>query len=214
MTHEENMQLQRTNTTGLSAITKEVKSSAAWILGLGAIMWLLEIVDTVVLSGALDRYGIAPRSLDGLLGILAAPFLHGGFGHLISNTAPLVIFSALIMLKSKREWLWASALSVLGAGVGTWLFGAAGSVHIGASGLVFGLFGYLLLSGIFERRWLAIVLSLFVGITYGSMLFGAVPFMVGPGISWEGHLFGFIGGGMASWMAHGNGRSKRKQLTE
>lgn len=210
MTLENSTSLQRTNKQELAALGQEVKSGARWVLGATAILWLLELFDLFVMRGGLDRYGIRPRSIEGLVGIATAPFLHGGMTHLIANTIPFVMLGGLIMLRSKREWFAASIGTSIIGGLAVWLIGASNSVHIGASGVIFGYFGYLLSIGIFERKISSILLSLFVGITYGTMIFGFIPV---PGVSWEGHLFGFIGGIISAWLLHGKNRKKRKLLT-
>jgi membrane associated rhomboid family serine protease len=156
-------------------------------------MWLVEILDTVALDNRLESSGIRPRSVDGLDGILWAPFLHGGFAHLISNTIPFVLLSALVLAKGLRRYVTASAIIILLGGLLVWLF-AIGSneIHVGASGWVFGLFGYLIATAWYERRPLSILLAVVAVVLYGStILFGFLP---RPGLSWEGHLFGFIAG--------------------
>ena len=110
----------------------------------------------------------------------------------MSNTVPLLVLGFFIMLRRKRDLAYVSVLSALVGGAGIWLIGASNSVHIGASILVFGYLGYLLSRGIFERRFWPIVGSVVVFFLYGGALFGVLPGQAG--ISWEGHLFGFLGG--------------------
>ena len=187
------------------AIARELKSHGIILGGFVAIIWILEIVDIFFLRGRLNSYGILPRHLIGLRGILFAPFLHGGFGHLIANTVPFLTLGWLIMLRETSDFFIVTAMTMLVSGVGVWLFGAPFSVHIGASGLVFGYLGFLLLRGFFERSFIAIVLSLIVGSLYGGVIWGVLPLQ--SGISWEGHLFGFIGGILAArWLS----RQKRE----
>jgi len=181
------------------AIAQEFKTQI-WILGgLVAIMWVVEILDQFVfrvgLRQTLDIYGIIPRTAIGLRGILFAPFLHGNFPHLIGNTVPFLVLGWLIMLRETSDFFWVSLVSAFVSGLGTWMFGSSG-VHIGASGVIFGYLGYLLARGYFERSMLAIAMSLFVGTLYGSLIWGVLPTRIG--ISWEGHLFGFIGGVLAA----------------
>lgn len=175
---------------------REAKAQGT-ILGIfiGA-MWISEIVDKVIFHGGLDGFGIQPRSLIGLQGILFAPFLHVGFGHLTANTLPLLVLGFFIMLRRKRDLLYVSLISGLIGGFGTWLIGAGNSVHLGASILVFGFLGYLLALGIFERKFWTILGSVVVFFLYGSALWGALP--TDSGISWEGHAFGLIGGIVAA----------------
>ncbi|MGI8933616.1 MAG: rhomboid family intramembrane serine protease [Phormidesmis sp.] len=178
------------------SITGEFKLQITTLLGLVALLWAIEIVDQVVFRGNLDRLGIRPRSLSGLWGILWAPFLHGNFVHLLANTVPLVSLGWLIMLRETGDWLVVSVIAALCSGLGTWLIGAPSSLHIGASGVVFGYFGFLLLRGYFERSAVAIAFSVLVTFLYGGIIWGVLPSQ--PGISWEGHLFGFLGGILAA----------------
>ena len=160
-------------------------------------LWCIEIIDFLVFGGSLDRYGIRPRSLSGLWGIPLAPFLHGGFRHLLANTVPLLTLSWWVMMRSISTWLMATVMITLVGGAGTWLLARGGSVHIGASGLVFGYLGFLLGRGYYERTMGAIAIALFVLATYGAMFWGVFPTQ--PGISWESHLFGFISGIVAAY---------------
>lgn len=178
-------------------IKKELKLHG-WLLFLPlAVMWVLQLVNTIALN-VLVRFGIRPRETGGLLGILFAPFLHGGFGHLMANTIPFLVLGWLILLHNVRDFVVVSLLSMLVGGLGTWLTGAPGSVHVGASGVIFGYFGFLLLRGWFRRSVWSILLSLLIGIAYGGLLFGVLPGQAG--ISWQGHLFGFLGGGLSAYL--------------
>ena len=141
---------------------------------------------------ALNSYGIRPHSLIGLRGILFAPFLHGGFGHLIGNTVPFLILGWLVMIQETSDFWIVTIITMIVGGLGTWIFGEPNSVHIGASGLIFGYLGFLLLRGYFQRNVASILLSLVVGFLYGGYIWGVLPTQ--SGISWQGHLFGFLGG--------------------
>lgn len=213
-TLEQSVALERSSKHEMTEIKRELAWQAKVIGGMGAGLWLLELVDTFVLHQALNAYGVAPRSLGGLLGILTAPFLHGDLTHLASNTFPLLLFSWLIMMRDNREWGFSTAIVMLTSGLGTWLIGGANSVHIGASGLVFGYFGYLLSMGIFQRKLGAILLSLIIGVTYGGIAFGMVPFLVPGFISWQMHLFGFLGGVFAAWSVNRRTRGGQRRLLE
>lgn len=178
-------------------IKRELKLHG-WLLFLPlAVMWVLQLVNTIPFH-ALVRFGIRPRETGGLLGILFAPFLHGGFAHLMANTIPFLVLGWLILLHNVRDFVVVSLLAMLVGGFGTWLTGAPGSVHVGASGVVFGYFGFLLLRGWFRRSVWSILLSLIIGIAYGGLLFGVLPGQAG--ISWQGHLFGFLGGGLSAYL--------------
>jgi membrane associated rhomboid family serine protease len=164
-----------------------------------AVMWVVEIVDAV--AGDLDSAGIRPRDADGLVGIVLAPFLHGGFGHLIGNTIPFLVLGAGIALGGLARVLAVTAVVALVGGLGTWLTGPENSVHIGASGLVFGFATYLVVRGVYTRRALHFAGALAVLAVYGTtLLFGLVPT---PGVSWQGHFFGGVGGVVAARLLHG-----------
>ena len=149
------------------------------------------------MNNALNNLGIRPRNILGLQGIIFAPFLHGSWRHLISNTFPLVILSWLIMARDRSEWIAVTVLTAIASGLGTWLFGGAATIHIGASGVVFGYFGFLVARAYFERSLGSIAISLLVLALFGGMIWGILPVRVG--ISWEGHLFGLLGGIAAAW---------------
>lgn len=161
------------------------------------IFWVVEILDAVLFQGALDQFGIQPRSIIGLRGIVLAPFLHGGFPHLIANSIPFLTLGWLTMIQETSDFYIVSILSALVGGAGVWLFAGAGSVHIGASILIYGYLGFLLLRGLFQRNLPSIFLSVLVFVLYGGLVFGIFPSQVG--VSWQGHLFGFIGGALAAW---------------
>jgi len=161
------------------------------IFGFLALLWTVEIVDTVLLGSALQHYGLEPRSVNGLIGIFTMPFLHGSWDHLASNTFPLAIFGTLVLLRGLERFLAVTAVIIVLSGAAVWLV-ARGSIHIGASGLIFGYLGYLMSIGFWERKLGPILLSLAIGFLYGGMLWGVLPGQ--PGVSWEGHLFGFLAG--------------------
>ncbi|WP_259310655.1 rhomboid family intramembrane serine protease [Capillimicrobium parvum] len=167
-----------------------------FVAAMAGLMWLAEIVDTA-LGGDLDQYGIEPHDGDGLIGIATAPFLHAGFGHLIGNTIPFLILGASIALSGLARIVWATVIIAVVAGLGTWLVAPAGTEHIGASGIVFGYATYLMTRGIFSRSMVHLLVGAVVLVIYGStLLFSLVP---RDGISWQGHLFGGIGGVIAAW---------------
>src|SRR6266849_5049486 len=161
-----------------------------------AAAWSVELVDRVAYGGSLERFGIHPRDVPGLWGILVAPLLHVGWVHLLANTGPFVVLGWLVMLRRISDFLVVTALAMLIGGLGVWLFGAPNSIHVGASGLIFGYLGYLLARGYFERSMWAVLLGLAASLLYGGVLWGVLPGQTG--ISWEGHLFGFIGGIIAA----------------
>ena len=168
------------------------------LLSIVAIWWGIEIVDHILFSGGLDRYGIYPRELSGLLGVLFAPFLHGDYSHVLSNTVPFLLLG-YIVLKAERLHFYLTSLAIIVVGgLGTWLIGRE-SVHVGASGLIYGYFGYVILRGIGEKKIKWILLAIVVGVVFGGMIWGVFPSVGKQGISWEGHLCGMIAGGVIGY---------------
>jgi membrane associated rhomboid family serine protease len=159
------------------------------------LMWALEVVDTA-LDNRLDQGGIIPREAEGLDGVIAAPFLHVGFGHLIANTLPFVAMGLVIGLEGPLRLLGVTAIVAVISGLGTWLIAPADTIHLGASGVVFGYATYLIARGLFNRRPAEIAIGAVVTVLWGgALLAGLEP---QQGISWQGHLFGAIGGVVAA----------------
>lgn len=173
-------------------------------LVMAAAMWGEEVVDTVA-DGRLDRFGIRPRELGGLEGIVLAPFLHSGFSHLIANTVPFVVLGTVIALGGPRRFLTVTGIAALVSGVGTWLTGQSHSIHLGASGVVFGYLAYLVTRGWFAKKLSYLLGGVVVLAVYGGALWGLLP---SPGISWQGHLFGAVGGVVAASTLHGDRRAR------
>jgi membrane associated rhomboid family serine protease len=178
-----------------TGIARTLQTQVLLLGGTVALMWGIEICDWF-LGGSLDRFGIRPRSIDHLWGILFAPFLHGNFRHLIANTIPFLTLGWFVMLRRTSDWIWVTAIATLIGGIGTWLIAPSNTIHIGASGVVFGYLGFLISRGYFERRFSSMLLSVFVGVLYGGLVLGVFP--SDPRVSWQGHLFGFIGGIVAA----------------
>ena len=158
-------------------------------------MWGLEIADTVA-NHKLDQYGIEPREVDGLVGVVASPFLHADFGHLIGNTVPFVLMGVLIALSGAARVIAVTAIVALVSGLGTWLIAPDNTNHIGASGVVFGYATYLIARGFYNRSMLEIAVGIVVVALFGTALLGGLAPQ--EGISWQGHLFGAIGGVVAA----------------
>jgi membrane associated rhomboid family serine protease len=172
-----------------------VSDAVKILLALVALMWAVEVLD-VILDEQLDQYGIEPREVDGLDGIVTAPFLHVGFAHLLGNTIPFVIMGVLIALEGARRLLGVFAIVALVSGLGTWLVAPEGTTHVGASGVVFGFSTYLIARGWFNRRPGQIAIGLVVLLLWGGVLLAGLE--PREGISWQGHLFGAIGGVVAA----------------
>jgi membrane associated rhomboid family serine protease len=183
--------------TGRSVDTAKIGGGLKLLVALVGLMWLSEVIDTA-LHGSLDQYGIISREPRGLIGILTAPFLHLGFGHLISNTLPLVTLGALIAISGAARLFQVTAIVVVIGGFGTWLVSPPNTITIGASGLVFGYAAYLILRGLFNRRLGQVLVGVVVVLVWGSALLGGL--LPQDGISWQGHLFGGIAGILSAWL--------------
>lgn len=177
--------------------------SAVVVLGFVGMLYVVEAFDTLV-GHSLDNDGVIPRDFTQWDNLLWYPMLHGGWGHLTGNAGPLLVLAYLAMSGGIKQFLQVTAVIWLTGGLGVWLIGSDG-VHIGASGLVFGYLAFLLVRGIFARSVLQILIAVVVFALYGWALWGVLPGQ--PGISWEGHLFGALGGVLAAW---GVARDARK----
>lgn len=179
--------------------TDRLRRTAGPVLIMVAAMWALELID-VLLRGRLDGLGIVSRTADGLVGVAAAPFLHGGFAHLVANTVPFVVLGLLVAWRTERAlWPVLATIGLVG-GLGVWLLGPAGVVTIGASGMIFGFFTYLVTAAVLTRSWLDILIATIVVLVYGGLLVGVVPFAVEPGVSWLAHLTGAAAGVLAAFL--------------
>ena len=150
--------MQETNSQ--TALWQQLKTPLSILGGFVLLLWLIEIADQLIFGGALDSFGVRPRTLTGLWGILWAPFLHGSFQHLIANSGPLLVLGSIVMISRRlRDFFLVSFIVVLVGGLGAWLIGPRFSVHLGASGLIFGYFGFLVLAAYFERSCRAIAIN-------------------------------------------------------
>jgi membrane associated rhomboid family serine protease len=176
----------------VKALSRELKNQFQIIATFIVVFWAIEIINQSFFGDRLDYFGIKPRDIVGLRGIILSPFLHADFAHLLANTFPFVILGWLVMLQETSDFFLVSLFSMLFSGVGVWLFAQPNSVTVGASGIIFGYLGFLMFRGIFQRNIPSIAVSLLVFFLYGGMIWGVLP--SNPHISWMAHLFGFIGG--------------------
>ena len=176
-------------------IFRKLKTHGAILAIFVGAMWAIQCVN-FFLGGSLNQFGIVPRTQSGLIGILFAPFLHANFAHLITNTVPFLTLGWFVMLRRTSDFFWVTSVSMLIGGFGTWLIAPSDTVHIGASGVIFGYLGFLISHGYFDRSLLPVLASIAITFLYGSLLWGVLPGQLG--ISWQGHLFGFIGGVIAA----------------
>ncbi|WP_016909172.1 rhomboid family intramembrane serine protease [Streptomyces xiaopingdaonensis] len=167
------------------------------VLGWLALLWVLEIVDQAT-GNALDTFGIEPRKTDELVDIVPAAFMHFGFDHLVANTLPLAVLGFLAAVRGPGRFVAVALITIVISGFGVWLIAPPGSNTAGASGLIFGLFGFLLVRGFVDRRITDVAIGAVVAVFYGSILWGVLP--TESGVSWQGHLFGLVGGVVAAFV--------------
>lgn len=182
--------------------------AALIVLAFLAVLYVQEFVDLFVLPDIrLDSNGIQPREVDGLDGVVWAPLLHAGFGHLIANTLPLLVLGWLCMAGGTRQFVAVTAVVWLIGGLSTWLIAPEGYTHLGASGVAFGWLAFLLARGFFNRSAAQILVAVVLFAYWGGMLWGVLPGQ--QGISWQSHLFGALAGFLAAWLvARGNSRTR------
>ena len=160
-------------------------------------LWVIYFVDSVLLHGALkNRFGLRPRSRFSPLSILISPFLHVDRRHLAANTIPFFVLGSLVMIQGQLAFWLTTIVIILIAGMGIWLFGKKGTIHMGASGLILGYFGFTLASVFFAPDLATIIVAVVVAVLYLGLIWQVVPLK--KGVSTTGHLFGFIGGIIAA----------------
>lgn len=185
--------------------------AAIIIAAFTALLYLVEFVDLVALHGSLNHDGIRPRTLSGLGGVIWSPFLHENWGHLAANTIPILVFGFLVMAGGLAQFVSVTVLVWLVSGLGVWATAGGNTVTIGASGIAFGWLAFLLVRGLFNRSFGQIVLALVLLFYWGSILWGLIPGQ--PDISWQGHVFGAIGGVLAAFLAT-RATSRRRRETK
>ncbi|WP_244520901.1 rhomboid family intramembrane serine protease [Aliiruegeria lutimaris] len=176
-----------------------------WLAILMVVIWAVEVVNLLTGYALNGLLGLRPRSLGGLDGILFMPVLHGSLGHAAANTLPLIVFGSLLAVSARKLALGATAIIVGLGGLGVWLFGSS-AVHIGASGLIFGWFGFLLARGIVEKRLVPLLVTVGVALAYGAMIWGVLPGQ--SGVSWESHFFGAAAGVLAAFFLRTEGHAR------
>ena len=169
--------------------TGNIWDSFKTVLFIVILLWMILVIGYVV---PLADYGIKPRTTQGLIGIVCAPFIHAGINHLIANSISLLILGSIFLTMERKLSATIVLYIILLSGLGTWLIGRSEYTHIGASGVVYGILGYLLTTGIFKRNIRAILVSILVFIFYGGAIWGIFP--TTGFVSWESHLCGFLSG--------------------
>src|SRR6478672_424288 len=201
-------------------LAQRVKPALITVGSLAALMIIIQAINWST-NYRLDAYGIEPRTWSGLLGVLFAPLLHGSWGHLWSNLVPLVIMGTMITLSSMRQFIAVTVLVWLVSGLGVWLIAPAGTVTVGASGIVFGWLAFLIVRGIWTRTWQHILLGLVLLALYGGLFWSGIVQVAAADVtgvvtvSWQAHLFGAIGGVLAAFLvakADGPRRAQSKAI--
>lgn len=172
-----------------------VGSGISHAVGYLLVIWAVFIINYALFGGQLNYFGVHPLDLGSIWHIATSPLLHGGVEHILSNSIPGMVFCFLIGMSGKRVFWEVTIIAGLVGGIGTWLFGGIGTNHIGASGLVYGWLGYLIVRGFFNRHPGQAILGIVLAFMYGGLIWGVFP--GATGVSWQGHLFGAIGGILA-----------------
>jgi membrane associated rhomboid family serine protease len=181
---------------------ERAKKHLVFVLLCVGVLWAVFLVNLLLPnSWGVYSWGIRPRTLWGLPGIAAAPFLHKSIWHLLANTLPLIVLGWILVLSGRALFLRVCLFTALSSGAGTWALGQSNTIHEGASGVVLGLIGFLLARGWFGRKLVWAVTSLGVGLFYLGELFSLLRNE--PGISWAGHFWGFVGGVALAWGMYG-----------
>lgn len=173
-----------------------------WLAIFVVVIWGIEAVNLLTGRALNGWLGLQPRVISGLDGILFMPVLHGSVSHAVSNTVPLAVLGAVLAATARPLVLPASVIIVLLGGLGVWIFGQT-AIHVGASGLIFGWFGFLVARGVVEKRPVPLLVAAGVVLVYGTMVWGVLPGQ--PGVSWESHLLGALAGICAAFLLRRSG---------
>jgi len=170
------------------------------VFGLLLVLWIVQLIQYFGIYD-FSAYGNWPRHIEGLKGIIFSPFIHGSFDHLISNTLPMLVLLTVLLNAYPGIAIPVLVFVHLTSGILVWLFAPPDTVHIGISGIIYGIASFLIASGIFRKDRLSITIAILVGLIYGSMIWGFIP---QPGISWQSHLYGALSGLMIAYILRKN----------
>lgn len=183
-----------------SNLKLSIKGQIYLLLGILIVFYAIEVIDLLLRPTTgihIDNLGIQPRTLWGLIGIPLSPFLHKDFLHLMANTLPFFILGYLVLLSGRETFFNASAIIVLVGGFGVWIFGSS-ATHIGASGLIYGFLGFILVRAYLDKKLIWIVIAVVTGLFYSGLLFGLFN-VFKDGTSWAGHFYGLVAGALAAY---------------
>lgn len=192
-----NLPPQRVNRGDSANYTRSgrIRSGLTFAIGYLVVIWAVHIVNVILFGGSLASFGIRPLDFSGIWGIFFAPLLHANWEHLIGNSIPGAVFCFIVGLSGRRAFWEVSTIVMLVAGIGTWLLGGPGTLHIGASGMIYGWLAYLIVRGIFNRSLTQTLTGIILAFAYSGLVWGVLP--TDSGVSWQGHLFGALGGILA-----------------
>jgi membrane associated rhomboid family serine protease len=176
----------------------EAKKAFFLMVGFIGLIWLLQIVNWAGHYRLDHYYGILPRDIGRLPDIFSAPFLHFSWDHIEGNSGPLFVFGLLAAYRGVKKFLGVTLIVAVTSGLAVWLFQGGNELTVGASGLIFGYFGYVLSRGLFDRNLIDVLTALVMALSYAYILTVAIP--GAPGVSWIGHLGGLIGGIASGWI--------------
>ena len=174
--------------------TVNLKKNAFWLLSFAMTLWVIEVINASM-GHRLNVLGVNPATSSPFPGIFFAPLLHGSFSHIALNTFPLLTLGWLVSLKGFSRFILISLFIIVTGGLGVWVFGRD-AYHVGASGLIFGYFAYLLAQGVFDQSFTSVFIACSILAVYGGMIFGVLP--LSGSVSWESHLFSLLSGVIAS----------------
>lgn len=190
-----------------TAAARQSVEGLSLLVGIVAIMWIVEVVNSLD-SYRLDQdAGIIPRDVDRVWAIFTSPFLHAGWQHLIDNTIPFVFMGIIIALRGAAKLALVTLIVIVVGGLGTWLIAPDATNTVGASGVVFGYATYLFTCGLFDRSLLQILTGIIVGAVWGGALLSSI--VPHTGVSWQAHVCGAVGGVIAAWLLAGRRNGAR-----
>jgi membrane associated rhomboid family serine protease len=172
------------------SIVLAIKHNSFFVLKFIALLWIIQLINFST-HYKLNVLGIYPRRIRGLIGIICSPFIHGDFSHLLLNSVPLFVLANLVLLKGETSFYIITLIIIILGNLAVWLFAKRG-IHIGASGVIMGYFGFLLANAYYQFNTTALILAILCVYYFSGLILLLIP--GGKGISWEGHIFGFLAG--------------------
>ncbi len=200
-----------TNNVAFAPARANLGTGLRYALGFVIIIWAVHLTNMLVFGGKLTHFGIHPLDISSVWHIATSPLVHGSTSHIMANTVPGAIFCFLVAWSGRRVFWEVTLISLVIGGVGVWFTGGIGTSHVGASGLIYGWLSYLIVRGIFNRSLGQVALGAVLAFTYSGLVLGVLPGE--PGVSWQAHLFGAIGGIVAGAFITSDDPPHRRQLT-